>query len=126
MMKRSSVAKAEKFLVAFGTGRALTQAQTQWVTLMRSRNKLVESELKRSITAHASTAVWRQPVLSGLTVKQTRKKAAGRKVAVSKLSAGNVQVQEGIPLTPAPVVNWLYQACADVVMFLNRCLGGVG
>jgi hypothetical protein len=81
-MQRSTVAKAEKFLLALDTGRALTSAQTQWVTLMRSRNKLLESDLKRSITARASTAASRQPVLSGWTVKQTRKKATGREVVV--------------------------------------------
>ena len=36
--------------------------------------------------------------------------------------AGSI-VQEGIPLSPAVLVNWLYQACADVVALLNRRLG---
>ena len=111
---------AKKFITAARGRRALPHDLSVWANQRRSRGDVAtDSDLGRALVAarrRSTPQVAR--MMSGLTPTQSRRQAAAVPAKVSSaVSTG------GVALTPASVVNWLYQCLVDLGNLLNVLVG---
>ena len=126
-MQKGTVATADKFLRAVRGGRDVSKFAA-WAARTRCRLELMDSELSRALALQNSGA--------GLPAAKRLKRQANRGTGSSAHPAVNTDgsvaavvlntVAGPIPMTPAVVVNWLYQCLVDVFSKLQHVLGQSG
>lgn len=122
-LQGQSIAKADRLITAVKK-RKVSQELKQWASSLRCRGKLRESQLSRAIQVSRTWAGQGAKRLAGVSVAKARGRNARapkrRDVSTCK---SDIVVQEGIPLSPAVLVNWLYQCLGDVWSCMREALG---
>ena len=119
VLQRGNEKNAIAFINSKKSGKK-TPKLAQWAANMRFRAEIAPADLSMAlqtmVTGKPRAAILQRPAVGG--------QAAGLEMDMS--CAVPTVIRDGVPLTPRPVVNWVYQALLDIVRILTDMLGEGG